>query len=218
MWRVLPRLGLLKLIFLIFSCLYFSVLFLILHQNGSTIDASLDGLINALKISTPVTLLFIGIIFILGKWGWLVLWKCPVIGRLLHKFVCPNLNGNWKGLVRSNFFDDHHNGVEVNIDIKCDIFGYRVFVKSFDEYQQSKVTQSQIHKDAQTGAFYLSYIFQSTVPFPKETDDRLFEGAARLEIIIEKNRTTLRGTYWTNRAWQRRLNTAGILTAERAPQ
>lgn len=216
MWKVFPKLGLLKVLFFSFSCLYFSLLFIILNQTGTVLSASSDSFKAALAISTPVTLLFIGIVFILGKWGWRLLWSCPIIGPLLHTSVCPNLNGAWKGLVKSNFFDDDHSGVEVDIDVKCDLFGFRVNVKSRSGYQESKVIQSDIYKDPQTDTFYLSYIFRSVVPFPMETDDRLFEGAARLEVIIEKDKTTLRGTYWTNRAWQRRQNTAGVVTAVRA--
>lgn len=53
------------------------------------------------------------------------------------------------------------------------------------------------------------------MPIPKKTDDRSFEGTAKLEIIVDSQDTILKGTYWANRAWQRGQNTAGILTIKR---
>ena len=67
-----------------------------------------------------------------------------------------------------------------------------------------------------TKCFYLSYIFEAHVPAPQATDDRMFEGAAKLEVVFDADDTELKGTYWTNRAWQRGLNTAGTMTASRS--
>lgn len=132
-------------------------------------------------------------------------------------FFQPNLNGIWEGTIQSNYLgeDGESTTKAVTLIIDADVFGFNVILNSDDNYQSSKVVQSEIYKDPRTNTFYLSYIFEAEVPIPEETDDRLFEGAAKLEVIMVDNSTLLKGTYWTNRAWQRK-NTAGVITAKRA--
>jgi len=217
MWKVFPKLGLLKLLFLIFSALFLSALIIVFSSSQEdTFTWSNFGV--ALELATPVTLLFIAFIYILGKWGWLLLWEAPFLGRIMHKTICPNLNGEWLGEIQSNFEDSDSNHVikKVVLRIKADIFGFDVKLKSQDGYQESKVTQSELYKDPRTNTFYLSYIFEANVPFPEDTDDRLFEGAAKLEIIVNSEDTVMKGTYWTNRAFQRGKNTAGVIAISRS--
>lgn len=215
MWRVFPKLGLLKLLLAIFSIIFLSALILLLGPDGGAISWNSFG--DAFKIATPATFIFVAIIFVIGRWGWLVFWKSPILGDVLHKAVCPNLNGKWLGEVHSNYPNESGNNTvkEVELAIKADLFGFRLALRSLDGYQESKVIQSELYRDPRTGAFYLSYIFEASVPVPEETDDRLFEGAAKLEIIISDADTVLKGTYWTNRAWQRGMNTAGLITMKR---
>ena len=120
----------------------------------------------------------------------------------------------WLGEVHSNYTDESGNNIvkEVELTIGADLFGFNLALRSLDGYQESKVIQSELYRDPRTGTFYLSYIFEASVPVPEETDDRLFEGAAKLEIIVNEADTVLKGTYWTNRAWQRGMNTAGLIT------
>lgn len=211
MWKVFPRLGLLKLLFAIFSALFLSALILLMGPDG---DLSWDNFGDSFKLATPITLIFVATIFAIGKWGWLVLWKLPFLGGILHQAVCPNLNGKWLGEVHSSYTDENGNKIvkEVELIIKADLFGFNLALRSLDDYQESKVIQSELYRDPRTGTFYLSYIFEASVPIPKETDDRVFDGAAKLEIIVNKKNTVLKGTYWTNRAWQRGMNTAGLIT------
>jgi hypothetical protein len=216
MWKVFPKIGLLKVIFSAFSALFLAGLILVIGPNqGSGI--AWDGFASAFKLAAPITLLFIGIVYVIGKWGWLIIWKAPLLGKIMHASVCPNLNGKWLGTIQSSFKDNDGNNVtkEVKVTIKADIFGFNISLHSSDGYQDSKVIQSELYKDPRTNTFYLSYIFEASVPIPKETDDRSFEGAAKLEIIVGSQDTILKGTYWTNRAWQRGQNTAGILTITR---
>lgn len=212
MWKVFPKLGLLKLVLAIFSALFLSALILLLGPDAGTI--SWDNFGDSFKLATPITLIFIAIIVVFGKWGWLVFWKFPYLGRILHRAVCPDLNGKWLGETYSNYTDESGNHIvkEVELTIKADLFGFNLALRSLDGYQESKVIQSELYRDPRTDTFYLSYVFEASVPIPKETDDRLFDGAAKLEIIISKADTVLKGTYWTNRAWQRGMNTAGLIT------
>jgi hypothetical protein len=135
----------------------------------------------------------------------------------MHASVCPNLNGKWLGKTQSSYRDADGNNVakDVELTIKADIFGFDISLRSSDGYQDSKVIQSELYKDPRTNTFYLSYIFEASVPIPDESDDRAFEGAAKLEIIVSSEDTVLKGTYWTNRVWQRGKNTAGVLTITR---
>ncbi|ASK19251.1 Cap15 family cyclic dinucleotide receptor domain-containing protein [Halomonas sp. N3-2A] len=215
MWKVLPKLGLLKLLLAIFSALFLSALILLIGPDGG--DLSWGNFGDSFKLATPITLIFVAIIFCIGKWGWLIFWKLPFLGSVLHKAVCPNLNGKWLGEVHSSYTDENGKKTvkEVELTIKADLFGFNLALRSLDGYQGSKVIQSELYRDPRTGTFYLSYIFEALVPIPKDTDDRFFEGAAKLEIIINEENTVLKGTYWTNRAWQRGMNTAGLITMER---
>ena len=216
MWKVFPKIGLLKVLFSIFSALFLTGLILVVGSNQGA-GLTWDDFGSAFRLATPITLIFIGFIYVAGKWGWLILWKAPFLGRIMHTYVCPNLNGKWLGKIHSSYKDIDGNNVtkDVELTIKADIFGFDISLRSSDGYQDSKIIQSELYKDPRTNTFYLSYIFEGSVPIPEESDDRLFEGAAKLEIIVSSEDTVLKGTYWTNRAWQRGKNTAGILTITR---
>ncbi|WP_185233780.1 Cap15 family cyclic dinucleotide receptor domain-containing protein [Teredinibacter franksiae] len=216
MWKVFPKVGLLKVLFSIFSALFLTVLIIVVGgDQGAGLTWGDFG--AAFRLATPITLIFIGFIYVVGKWGWLFLWKAPILGRVMHASVCPNLNGKWLGKIQSSYRDADGNNAakDVELTIKADIFGFDISLRSSDGYQDSKVIQSELYKDPRTNTFYLSYIFEASVPIPDESDDRAFEGAAKLEIIVSAEDTVLKGTYWTNRAWQRGKNTAGVLTITR---
>jgi len=214
MWKVFPKLGILKILLLIFAALFLSVLILIFspYDNVSFITWSNFG--TAFELATPVSMIFLAFIFVLGKWGWLLLWNLPLLGRKLNTYICPNLNGVWIGQIESNYLNKNGDKTvkDVELIIKADLFGFSVSQFSLDGYQNSKVILSEITKDPRTATFYLSYIFEGVVPIPEESDDRLFDGAGRLEVIFNEESITLKGTYWTNRAWQRKQNTAGVIT------
>jgi hypothetical protein len=214
MWKVLPKLGVLKILLLIFSALFLAVIILMLSPNDNAKLIPWSEFGSAFELTTPVTIIFLAFIYILGTWGWLLFWKLPLVGNILNRYICPNLNGVWIGQIESNYLDEEGNKTIKNVElrIKADLFGFNISQYSLDGYQNSKVIQSEITKDSRTGTFYISYIYEGVVPIPEETDDRIFDGAGRLEVIFADESTTLKGTYWTNRAWQRRQNTAGIIT------
>src|SRR5690606_41979754 len=80
MWKVFPKLGLLKLLLAIFSALFLSALILLMGTNGGELSWNNFG--DSFKLSTPITLIFIVVIFVIGKWGWLLFWKLPFLGAL----------------------------------------------------------------------------------------------------------------------------------------
>jgi hypothetical protein len=218
MWKVFPMLGILKILFLFFSALLISAIIITLPSEENNLTIGWNTFESALGLATPVTFSFLLITYIIGKWVWIVFWKAPLLGNILNQHVCPNLNGSWKGKVESNFLNHEKKMTvkEIKIDIKADLFGFNIKLDSLDKYQNSKVICSEIFKDKKTGTFYIIYIFEGFVPIPKESDDRTFEGSAKLEISFEEKSISLKGTYWTNRAWQRRKNTAGIISATRS--
>lgn len=212
MWKVFPKIGLIKALFSIFSALFLAALIIFLGPDGGIL--SWDNFGDSFRLATSITLIFIAIIFIICKWGWMIFWRSPLLGAFLHRAVCPDLNGQWFGKVHSNYTDESGNNIvkEIELSIKADLFGFSLALRSLDGYQESKVIHSALYRDPRTDTFYLNYIFEASVPIPKATDDRLFDGAAKLEIVIGKADTVLKGTYWTNRAWQRGMNTAGLIT------
>src|SRR5690606_42040155 len=101
MWKVFPKLGLLKLLLAIFSALFLSALILLIGANGGELSWNNFG--DSFNLSTPITLLFLAVIFVIGKWGWLLFWKLPFLGVLLQKTVCPYICGQWPGAVHSSY-------------------------------------------------------------------------------------------------------------------
>lgn len=203
MWNVLPKFFLVKTIFSTF----FLLIVVIIFSNTK------NDFAEAIQLSSVCTLGFLFFIFTLAKWLWKPLWKIPKIGNILNRNICPDLNGSWTGRIESSFVvNGSRTSKDVIVEIKADFFGFTITLRSADNYSTSKVVQSEIYKDPRTGTFYISYIFQAEVHLPEASDDKCFEGAARLEVIfLEDNKLELQGTYWTNRAWQRNQNTAGMI-------
>lgn len=217
MWKVFPKFGLLKLLFTAFSALLLAVLVLFLPASPDH-GFGWSSFSDALKFAVPVMILFLGLVYVVGRWGWLLLWKIPGLKGILHKSVCPNLNGTWDALIESTHVGEDGNTVNkaVTLEIKADLFGFNIELKSDDGYQSSRVVQCELYKNSRDNQFYLSYIFESKVWNPKPTDEEFFQGAAQLAIHIQANGVTeLEGTYWTNRNWREGLQTAGRLTATR---
>ncbi|GAA0786759.1 MULTISPECIES: hypothetical protein [Pseudomonadati] len=217
MWKVLPKFGLFKALAFVFSILLLSTVIILLGDTDFVVTLSINNLIEVSAYSGAASIIFLGIIWLLAKWGWKAIWHIPKLGDLLDKNVCPNLNGKWSGHVVSSFKDEQGNPIEkqVEMEIKADFIGFDIRLKSLDNYQRSTVVQSEIYKDPRDGNFYVSYIFESIVPKPLSTDDSKFDGAAKLSVCFEANKISLVGTYWTNRAWQRDNSTAGYITLRR---
>jgi len=219
MWKVLPKFGIIKLLFLVYSVILLSALTLgyekILDKPAVL---NIENLTEAFKFITPVTFVFILLIYITGKWLWRIFWMVPRLNHILNRVVCPDLNGKWVGTVswKSDDPELEMESKSIAMSVKADMFGFSISVSSEDGYSGSTVLHSEITKHPQTGQFSISYLFQGVVPNPESTDDTLYDGAAKLAIIFNDSGTmTLSGHYWTNRAWQRGLNTAGLTRLSR---
>lgn len=217
MWKVLPRFALIKILAFLFSVLLLSGVIAVLGDLSLSVVLSNDNFWEAVNTSGVVALLFLFIVWLLAKFAWKVVWALPLVRNILNNKVCPDLNGKWNGHIISSFKDDSGKAItkQVEMDIKADFLGFDIKLRSKDNYQRSTVVQSEIYKDTRDGIFYVSYIFESVVDLPKETDDSKFDGAAKLAVRFEDNEIILIGTYWTNRAWQRGDNTAGIIRLKR---
>ncbi len=213
MWKVIPKKLLFNLFIYLYSLLIITLSLVLSHYFVDSTFPYFGTFNNLVKISSITTIITIIIFYLTGKWFWKFVWNMPFVGGLLNKHVCPDLNGKWVGSVNSNYSEDGKNTVqEVDVDIKVDFFGFSMELGSQDSYQNSKVIQSDIYKDVRNRTFHVSYIFESKVTDPKETDDKVFHGASILDIKFDKNDSLiLEGSYWTNRAGQRKLNTSGSI-------
>ncbi|MDF1690475.1 MAG: hypothetical protein P1U35_12790 [Cycloclasticus sp.] len=217
MWKVLPKLGLIKVLAFLFSILLLSVVITLLGDANFSVDLSKDNIFQVAAYSGGASLLFLFIVWLLAKRGWQWIWRIPYVGDILNKNVCPDLNGKWEGSISSNFKDESGSSITKSVEmvIKADFIGFDIHLKSKDNYQRSTVVQSEIYKDVRDGVFYMSYVFESVVDQPQVTDDSKFDGAAKLAVRFDGSDLNLVGTYWTNRAWQRGDNTAGKIYLSR---
>lgn len=219
MWKVLPKSIVFKIIVAIVATIATSI-FLWSTEGwfGLVSFFTNGGLIDLLKVLTPIFLTFLITTWFLGSVAWKAAWKLPWLGQALNQKVCPNLNGVWTGCTESSHRDEVGNKVETPVEmiIKATFFGFDMSFRSIDEYHQSKVIQSEIYKDPRDGEFLVSYIFEAEVQSPVNTDDSKFDGAAKLKVKFSKeNEIELSGIYWTNRAWQRGMQTAGTIRLSR---
>ncbi|HBC3912525.1 MULTISPECIES: hypothetical protein [Vibrio harveyi group] len=215
MWKVFPKFGLAKLLmFVICALVTIGGVWVTRGWSGVTEFFERDGFDVVTRLTMPVLVLFILLTWLMGTYVWRVVWKIPYIGTtLLNQKVCPDLNGTWVGETVSTFSDNDGNPYRkaVTLDIKASFFNFDIRLISDDQYQRSTVVQSEIYKDQRDGSFYLSYIYESVVDQPLKTDDSKFDGSAKLHIRFDSSEITLVGVYWTNRCWQKGMQTAGTI-------
>ena len=135
--------------------------------------------------------------------------------------VFPDLAGEWVGELRSNWPRITARGVENVGDIELlprparatittNLFTVCMELATDDRYSTSRTFTSGVSKDSTTGEVAISYLYENATLDPKSTDVSTHQGAAKLTLRREGNDLVLEGTYWTNRAWNRGLNTAGV--------
>ncbi len=80
---------------------------------------------------------------------------------------------------------------------------------------RSQLDACQMAFDDRRQQFVFSYIYSAQANGASvRTDDSAHLGAAQL-FFADKSPTTLNGEYWTNRAWTKGLNTAGLVSLRR---
>lgn len=165
----------------------------------------------------------------LWRFLWLVPWFCR---------RAPPLDGVWTGSVFSNWsiveamkegakqagappIDvDSINvpvpnltAVPVTATIRTSFFGINLELESLgDRYQTSSLKVVEMKPASDGPGASLHYIFEGRVLQPKPGDVTCFDGAASLTVLVDANGCySLEGPTWTNRAWARGLNTAGLI-------
>lgn len=144
-------------------------------------------------------------------------WLCrcrPLCG------VFPDLDGTWNGTLTSNWplvsahlprapLDGPLQPVAATLHIKARLLSIHLTLETETRYSDSETVLVGIAKSGgETPS--LTYVYRSRVPGPLPTDTGSHHGAARLELRHEDGAPTLRGNYWTDRNWERGLNTAGL--------
>lgn len=135
--------------------------------------------------------------------------------------VFPDLAGEWAGELRSNWPRIAARGAENVGDIELlprsaratitmNLFTVCMELATDDRYSTSRTFTSGVSKDPTTGNVAISYLYENTTLDPKSTDVSAHQGAAKLILRREGKDLILEGPYWTNRAWNQGLNTAGI--------
>lgn len=156
-----------------------------------------------------------------GKWLWILVWKiCPKF----NEWVFPNLNGCWKGTVSSNWpivkkllpefantneteFSEH----SVTVIINQDLFGIHLSLTADDNYTSSETIVVVPEKDKKSGKIVLYELFSSSTKKPLNTDAARHYGAGVLEYLCNDAGEVIEGNYWTERGWNKGLNTAGSI-------
>lgn len=163
-------------------------------------------------------------------WLWT---RVPMLNTLV-----PNLNGRYELVTTSNWplqksFLAQREGkvdglpqqlspLEVTGQLAIKLGFFRLSVRYIPSAtgpstSSSDVLAASIGRDNLSGDFELNYIYRSTVTRPDPaTDSEHYYGAARFRV--ERSTTApsvLAGTYWTNRSWQKGINTAGEARATR---
>ena len=135
--------------------------------------------------------------------------------------VFPDLAGEWVGELRSNWPRIAARGSENVGDIELlsrparatittTLFTVCMELDTDDRYSNSKTLSSTLSKDPITGKVIVYYVYENTTLDPKAIDLPSHYGAAMLTLRRERDHLVLDGPYWTNRAWNLGLNTAGV--------
>lgn len=150
----------------------------------------------------------------------------PLICRLpLVRKYFPPIDGEWLVTIRSNWnvvrqlvgqpVGEVLFSKQGKISINSRLFSVRMKFQSDDKYSKSSTTVVGVRRDPEHGSVELNYSYHNVTHNPEVTDSGCHYGSARVEVHDEKNVITLDGEYWTNRNWNKGLNTAGLIAFER---
>ncbi|MFY1664530.1 hypothetical protein [Pseudomonas sp. Pseu.R1] len=143
---------------------------------------------------------------------------------LIRKFF-PPIDGVWQVTIRSNWnmvgqlvgrpADEALFVKQGKITITSRLFSVRMKFQSLDKYSKSSTTVVGIRRDPEHGTIELNYSYVNVTRNPEATDSGHHHGSARVEVHDEEDGLKLDGDYWTNRNWNKGLNTAGLISFER---
>ena len=190
-----------------------------------------------LKRANLAITLTIGLLVVFGSnWGlWRRAWNAF---PRLNRWVYPDLNGTWRGSLSSNWqviermakaakgeipaFDPfapselfNRQSVPMTLRIRAGWFRIHVRMETDNRYSNSRTLSVMPERGRDGDPHAISYIFENSTPDAVATDSAHHRGAARLEIALDGGEPILEGVVWTDRNWQKGLNTAGLLRVER---
>lgn len=156
------------------------------------------------------------IFVVIGQMTPFIAWfaRQPLINRVL-----PDLDGDWYAELTSNWATiAKAHGIEVKntqpvtakIRITVRLFTVRMELVSDSGYSESDTVAVRVLKNQEHGDVSLHYIYKNETPIAENTDSSVHYGAASLKLKKKFNGDySLEGHYWTNRNWEKGLNTAG---------
>ena len=214
MYQTLPWQSVVRVV-AVLAVVWFGLLWIVMSPSGPA---------EYLRVLSGTLTLLILTILGFGLWGWRLLWK--MIPRL-NEWICPDLSGNWRVTLRSNIgrIGEHHpdlkgkelnSVVAANVEIRQNLFGFAIKLKSDTGYSSSRTTCVHLIRDHRDGGLSLAYMYENDTPEPLATDEQWHMGAARLSVDKQPDGGyRLDGVYWTNRNWTRAMNTAGRISMEK---
>lgn len=152
----------------------------------------------------------------------LLWWICP----FLNTWVFPNVSGEWAFIADSNIKEiarihpdlseeEVRSRIKGKVRIRQNLFTISLALDSAGDYSASDTLFVKPSRDETTGRFYLTSVFRNRTPKPKASDEQVHFGAAHIEIAAWGAQGKMKGIYWTNRNWQKGMNTAGIIEMTR---
>ena len=146
---------------------------------------------------------FISLVFI--KWGW----KFKVFRGWL--VLVPNLNGEWKGALRSSWIDpeklEPYYTDDVCLNIKQTLFSISCVMTTAQMSSYSITANILIDNENQKKQ--LIYSYQSEPKQDLQEHSRIHYGTTKLDLDDIKTPKKLTGSYWTSR------ETSGVLSLEK---
>lgn len=151
--------------------------------------------------------------------------QTPLFAQICHlpivrKFF-PPIDGEWRVAIQSNWNvvrqltgqapSEALFAKQGKVTITSRLFSVRMRFQSDDKYSKSSTMIVGVRRDSEHGGIELNYSYLNVTRNPELTDSGCHHGAARLEIHDENGAVTLDGEYWTNRNWNKGLNTAGLI-------
>jgi hypothetical protein len=175
--------------------------------------------------------------------GWRLAWKLPLLGPWLNDRVFPDLNGEWKVTIQSNWpvveklklagaskettFDPLNDAIpdllEASFDVKIKQLWFRTDIEFCPNQKTPLLSSHTVSVEflkAENGSRSIAWVYEQSnkqgngMPLAA-TDQARFYGAAVLKV--NDNASELSGEYWQNRSWNRGLNAAGLIVMKRTP-
>lgn len=163
---------------------------------------SFSYIIESVTTSVTATTFIYGLF---RKW----LWKMKIFRKWL--VIIPNLNGRWKGELRSSWINKETNEKYYTEDVEFSIKQSLTHISCVMKTPQMKSSSmiAQIVIDEENQKYQLVYSYQSEPNQNLQKESRIHFGTAKLDMNDQYDVSELQGLYWTNR------ETDGVLHLER---